>query len=101
MENLAWAVGLYEGEGSCYYDKSNKQWRMKLKMTDKDVVERFRDVVGVGKIYFEPHKKHKPAWNWVLFRQAEVRDLLDKFLPLLGERRACRALDALDSLDYK
>ena len=99
--NIAWAVGLYEGEGSCYFDKSNKQWRMKLKMTDRDAVVRFHETVGVGKVYYEPNKNKKPAWNWVLFRQAEVKDLLSKFLPLLCDRRAHRALDALDYLDYK
>ena len=101
MNNLAWVAGLYEGEGSCYFDKSNKQWRVKLKMTDKDVIERLHASVGLGKVYYEPNKNHKPAWNWVLFRQAEVRQFLTELLPLLGNRRANRALDALDYFECK
>jgi hypothetical protein len=94
-----WLAGLFEGEGSIYFDKSNKQWRMKLKMTDEDVVTRFHEGAGVGKVYYEPHKTFKPTWNWVLFRKAEVKAFLIRLLPLLGNRRACKTLDALDYFD--
>jgi hypothetical protein len=97
--NIAWMAGLFEGEGSIYFDKSNKQWRMKLKMTDEDVVNRFHKYSGCGKVYYEPNKNFKPAWNWVLFRQKEVKDFLIQLLPYFGERRACKALNALDYFD--
>jgi hypothetical protein len=53
---IAWAAGLFEGEGSCYgtvrSDRYNtRRIRMNLRMTDQDVVERFAKVVGVGSVY--------------------------------------------------
>ena len=68
-------------------------------MCDEDVINKLHRLAGVGKVYYEPNKNHKPAWNWVLFRQADVKAFLVRILPYLGYRRACRALDAIDYFD--
>jgi hypothetical protein len=62
-------------------------------MTDKDVLERFVAIIGVGKVFpitpRQPH--HKPAWQWYTteFDFYVVANLLR---PFLGARRA-RAID--------
>jgi hypothetical protein len=46
---IAWAAGLFEGEGTIVDSAGPVQLR--VKMTDLDVLERLLDVFGVGEIY--------------------------------------------------
>jgi hypothetical protein len=46
---IAWAAGLFEGEGTIVDSTGSVQLR--VKMTDLDVLERLLDVFGVGDIY--------------------------------------------------
>ena len=79
-ENLAWASGLFEGEGWIGWkkgeyrsrtDKSGPHLEMRLGMTDEDVVQRFTEVVGVGSTYgpyrkFAPDGREiKPSWSFI------------------------------------
>ena len=41
FEKLAWAGGIFDGEGTLYYDKTTKCWYAKVKMSDLDAVENF------------------------------------------------------------
>ena len=95
-----WATGIFEGEGSIILVKKCASVHLLITMTDLDVLERVKTLFG-GKIYKRTieNKKWKPAWRWQVSTRAEVRKLLERMLPLLGERRACKALDALDHLD--
>ena len=101
MHSIEWAAGLFEGEGSVSKRKNQFGAQMSLQMTDKDVVELFRNVVGVGNIYEccvqKPH--HKPSWKWQCGAKDDVRYVLGKFLPYLGQRRAYKALNILDDLE--
>lgn len=106
MHSVEWAAGLFEGEG-CITDNTNqygsKYPYLRLCMKDKDVVERFASALGVGKI--RPRKQQKdhwsPMWDWYVCKRADVRKVLIAFLPYLGERRAYRALNALDDIELK
>lgn len=87
---LHWVAGLFEGEGTILLRSPAKSAKgLRLTMTDQDVVNRFADTVGVGKIY--PMKaessRHKPAWLWSCTRWEEVEPLAEALLPLMGERR--------------
>ena len=42
--SIEWAVGLFEGEGSIFRDKRCSTWTLQLRMTDRDVVERFAEI---------------------------------------------------------
>ena len=64
-EEIAWAAGLFEGEGCFSY--SQRRARASMSLTDLDVLERFQRVVGCGAIGiankgWRPH--HKQAWQW-------------------------------------
>ena len=101
--NIAWFTGLFEGEGCIYKDPRCNSVRLTLNSTDKDIIDRLFDMVQCGyvrPIKFPPHRQHyKPAWEWTVWKKADVKRLLNQMLPLLGERRAYTALNALDALD--
>jgi hypothetical protein len=92
-EEIAWAAGLFEGEGSI--TMCGRYVHLQLKSTDEDVVVRFHEVVGCGSVY-GPYSynqpdgyKRKPAWVWVC-READAMIVFRKFAPWLGKRRLAR-----------
>lgn len=92
-EQLAWAAGLFEGEGCI--ELSPK--RLTLEMTDQDTVERFAAIVGVGRITPRPPSQphHKSSWRWQTAAWEQVFHVLDAFYPWLCARRRERALIVL------
>ena len=50
-EKLAWAAGLFEGEGCFYINEKGKYVNATVTSTDKDVLDAFLQVIGFGKIY--------------------------------------------------
>jgi hypothetical protein len=98
---IAWASGLFEGEGCISHSTKNLP-RLYIGMTDKDIIERFVKIVDCGKITIRTRKdpKHKPQWIWQIQKASEVNRILTMFLPYLGQRRAYKALNALDILDH-
>ena len=68
-EEIAWAGGLFEGEGCL--GRYGNVFVMRIHSTDEDVVRRFRDVVERGTVYgpYENSGKdgsiRKPFWAWV------------------------------------
>lgn len=91
---IAWAAGLFEGEGTVALvrGKPPKQWvnlRMQVWSTDLDVLEKFQRIVG-GKIYGPYAPKGlgtKPIWTWLLQSVEECKSVARSFLPWLGSRR--------------
>lgn len=84
---IAWAAGLFEGEGS--FTRSAKSFvLMSLRMTDRDVVEHFAQVVGIGNVYsVHDERERKPLFSWQLGAQTEVKRITKMFWPWLHERR--------------
>lgn len=101
--DIAWAAGLFEGEGTVFtanqlHRTSGKTYsypRLELKMTDQDVVERFRSIVGCGSIHFKPKARDhwKDAWCWQLTDAASCRRVVAAFWPYLGTRRKAKATE--------
>lgn len=65
-EDLAWAAGLYEGEGTVCRARTSRF--LSLTSTDEDVVLRFREAVGMGQVTgpYGPHppRGKKVYWTW-------------------------------------
>ncbi len=102
--HIAWAAGLFEGEGCITWKRggSDKKYpRLYLKMTDRDVVQKFADTVEYGNVNHVPSKTEgwKDCYAWEIMKMSEVRRILDLFLPYFGDRRAHKALDVLDHLE--
>lgn len=92
---VAWAAGLYEGEGTAVWHRTTGL-RIVIKMTDEDVVAKVHALLG-GSLY-GPYQydqgdghRRKPYYMWVIAGSAaaEVARLI---YPHLGERRR-RKLD--------
>ena len=112
---IAWAAGLFEGEGcittylTYNYDKAGNRKgngfpvvRLQLKMCDRDIIERFGQVVGISKCagpYGTRKENWRPAYEWHCSKRQDVERIILAFLSYLGERRAYKALNALDTID--
>ena len=97
-EDIAWAAGLYEGEGSCHIDKRGSAF-VSLTSTDLDVVEKFQRIVGAGRIYGYDEKRketYKRAYKWRTTKKSEAANVLAMLLPYLGERRSIKARTVLE-----
>ena len=97
---IAWAAGLFEGEGCITGNKNVPNLReIKIKMTDKDVMQRFVDIVGYGNLrgpYTQRNRPStKPFWVWAIGKRLEVVRILTMFLPYFGERRSEKAIEAI------
>jgi hypothetical protein len=101
-EEVAWAAGLFEGEGCIHLMKrssKNGKAALTLSMADQDVVHRFSRILGVGNLrgpYTQAPGSHwKPMWTWEAGKRREVQSVLNRVLPFLGERRLAKAREVL------
>lgn len=96
---VAWAAGLFEGEGCISNDRQKRGMRRALTLvsTDRDVLEAFVAVVGAGRIIDRPDRdpRHKIQWQWKVTRWREIEPILQILLPYLGERRTAKAMELL------
>lgn len=70
-------------------------------MLDEDVVWRFHCIVG-GTFRGQWHKGiKKTVWVCTVYAQAELKEVLLRFLPFMGERRKVRLLKALEFLNER
>jgi hypothetical protein len=70
-----------------------------MRNTDRELIERFRDIIGVGTVY-GPYERHgrdgynrQAVWDWVA-REEDGLDALALMWIWLSERRRSKALAA-------
>jgi hypothetical protein len=92
--DLAWAGGLFEGEGCI--GLSHKAPSLQVRMCDEDSVRRFGLIVGAGKVYgpyeTKPTADHKPKSPWRpnflwTARSGAAIEVAKLLFPYLGSRR--------------
>ena len=95
--DFAWAIGLFEGEGtlSC----SLPQRRARMVMADPEILIRFMDTVGVGDVRGPYNYKNSrlPVYVWQIQRWSELEPFIQRAWPLLGARRRAQAQKILDN----
>lgn len=92
--DVAWAAGLFEGEGSI--SRTSVRRALQLGTTDRDVRDHFAEVMGVGKRWTQVRPgKRKPLHWWAVYAWDDCVEVLTLIRPYLGERRAERADDLL------
>ena len=93
--DIAWAAGLFEGEGTWGYQPNCV--RAELSMVDADTVARFHAIVGVGRIEPRPHRvaHWQPQVQWRVTDRAGVEHVLALFRPWLSPRRLARGEEVL------
>jgi len=105
MHSFEWAAGLFEGEGCIQKDnRRERAYYLCLRMCDQDVVEKFAEVMGIGnvvRLHPPAHRKkgHSPFYSWTISSRDGVRKCLAAMLPHFGNRRAYKALNALDEIE--
>lgn len=107
--DVAWAAGLFEGEGCWNASHSPPAYgrpkgrvliQARLGMTDRDVVERFAAIMRFGSVrhhHSPAHraKGHKPMTEWYTAGADRVREMVALFEPYMGERRLAKAREVL------
>lgn len=99
-EDLAWAAGLFEGEGSFSVHNARLGNPVaSLVITDEDIIRRFHDIVKIGSVVGPyTHKEHpewKPKWQWRASGFHVVQAVVSLFWRWLGKRRKTRAKEVL------
>lgn len=90
--DFAWLAGLLEGEG-CFtnsFQNGNKEAtpRIQLTMTDEDVVERAANLLGTKVTSTNWRTKgDKAVFRTSLARQDDLKIILTKIYPYMGQRR--------------
>jgi hypothetical protein len=91
-EKLLFLAGVFEGEGSFGFwssgYKGKRYFGFTIKMTDKDIIERFIEFFKLGRIekakIYKDH--HKQAYVWRLTGKKAINVVLP-LVPYLGIRR--------------
>ncbi len=84
-EELAWAAGFVDGEG-CFYSASSKRYpRLSISQNDKEVLERFQESVGLGKIY-GPYPP-RPDFEYRLNGLEKVQAVIAMLWPWLSGKK--------------
>lgn len=104
---IAWAAGLFDGEGSIFASESMKRKRrnvrlhMAIRMTTLDDVERFHRAVGVGSVRgpYQPNGPRKPQWAWTAGTDENVRQCVALLWPYLGKNKREQATRAFAARD--
>ncbi|RYD64903.1 MAG: hypothetical protein EOP83_08655 [Verrucomicrobiaceae bacterium] len=94
---IPWAAGLLEGEGS--FSLNVGKIRIQCQMTDLDVLEKLRDVLGGGSII--PVKKRKSHWKdcWLYSTKgsSHTKEVILAIRPYMGFRRTARIDELLSA----
>ena len=110
LQEIAWAAGLIEGEGSfiahqlSYKDSTYWGCRVAMSMNqrDIDVLKKLQFILG-GRLS-GPHisKKGKPGQsemiNWYITKQNEAYKVAQLLLPYLGQRRQGQARHMMECI---
>ena len=98
--DIAWAAGLFDGEGSTSVLKAQKDKyayvRMNVPQKIREVLDKFIDIVQVGKIY--KHNKRE-MHSLDIYKQEDVIQTLNMLWPYLSEVKKKQALAAFDRKD--
>ena len=99
---LAWAAGLFDGEGSTY--STNARYplvRVCVTQNDREVLDRFIEALGVSRVYgpylAESKKRFgsKPYFMVQIQKQEHVARALYLLWPFLGTLKRRQAINAL------
>ena len=88
VKDIAWVAGLLEGEGNFMSDPSGSLARIKLEMTDEDVVRKAASIMGAPSVGYriKSNPKWKPTYVFYLCG-AKAAGWMMTLYPFLGKRR--------------
>lgn len=94
-EDLAWAAGFFDGEGStgCNWQKNHpngnryRYLRMQVDQVEPTTLQRLQSILG-GKLtgpYSPRNINHSPHWHWVITSFEEVQFTVCRLWPWLSK----------------
>jgi len=95
-EGLAWAAGLFDGEGSTSI--ARRGVRLAVKQHEPTVLLKFQDAVGLGTVYGPYAIKGREGffeWSFVVTRFEHVQAVVAMLWPWLGPVKRYQARVAL------
>lgn len=96
--DLYWLAGILEGEGCFYLRTTNERYKraaIRLSMTDKDIVQRVRDIVGYGNVNTAVLKSGKTTYVWSIQGSHAVQ-VMRKIKFIMGKRRLAKIKEVLE-----
>ena len=87
---VAWAAGLYEGEGSVGPQGGGTSCTLAITMTDREPLERFQAALGLGTLlgpYQPKGPRRKPIWRWTCNGYEKLQVVYEAFKDWLSPRR--------------
>jgi len=91
---IAWAAGLFEGEGSVSLHTRNGKVEglsVDINMTDEDVLLKFKKIIGYGVINGPYQRgKNKPHWQVRVHAYEDALRVINMLYPYMGSRRMSR-----------
>jgi hypothetical protein len=113
-KDIAWAAGLFEGEGCFYLGRTmsnggryeNLYAKATVTSTDEDVIRKFHSFLGFGQVTgpTPDHrgKNRKVRWTWETGKWKYFQEVVTMFWPFLSERRKDKAAEILTAMgEYK
>lgn len=93
----AWLAGIYEGEGTFYYDSASKYPTLRIKMIDRDIIQRVADFFGNVVESYEDNRKetYQKMYVAAIRGQPSIR-IIGKIWEFLGKRRKKQVRDVID-----
>lgn len=101
-EDIAWAAGLFEGEGCIFYNPKAHTRRLTVVNTDKEVMDKFYKIVNIGVIRIWQPKDNirKLQYIWNIENREGIIEVLELFLKHLSSRRKEKASELLNSYKF-
>lgn len=103
-ENLAWAAGLFDGEG-CFFLGGRKRggrvetWiETRITQAHPEVLHRFREALGMGRVYGpygRSKSNHRPQWQYVIYGLQGTQATIAMLWPWLGTVKRGQASSVL------
>jgi hypothetical protein len=101
--DLFWLAGLFEGEGCADWRKRERTLRLRIQMTDRDIVERVAriwDTSLCGPYSWPKKPQNLPIWTAAIQGRKAVLWAL-ALLGLMGQRRKAKLTELLLKLREK
>lgn len=90
IQDIHYLAALVEGEGCFSATKGERGWsrRLRVEMTDEDILHYLKKITGVGSITGPYYRENwKPIWHWSVNKKADLEVLLGNIYPIMGIRR--------------
>lgn len=101
-EELAWAAGFFDGEGSTCISRTTKgghkyqKPHIEVAQSDRAVLDRMRAILGIGKVYgpYVPKTNRlskRPYYRLTITSEVNVQAAIRKMWPWLSEQKRQQA----------